>query len=658
MIKERSSLGAGGARSLWAVLGVLLLGVLVPTGCVLWFMNAAMRNEHLAVRQKLIDVYNERLISLRSDLEPYWDEKVAGLDEGRGLSAPERFAKLVRSGAVESVVVYDEKGELAYPVLTYRVTDANEDASVWENARTLEYELEDPNEAATAYAKIAAVTRDVNVKAQGLQAQARCLVKSGRKEEAIKALSVLGGSENLRQATDSHGRLIALNAAMLAIQLLDDSDDPESRRLAQLLVERLNEYGAPPVPPTQRVFLMLALQETVPAMAEFPTLQAERLSARYLSNLPKRPSPLRLTRTGPGELWSIASEDSTLVAIFREETLLTEMKSAAALDESFAGAAFSLAAPGEDASRTDAFLSAPAPETMPGWTLQVRLVGEDPFAAAARRQTVGYLWTAAGGIGIIILLGLILARYISRQMRLTRMKNDFIATVSHELKTPLTSMRVLVDTLLEGRCEDETTAREYLQLVARENERLSRLIDNFLTFSRMERNKKVFDLAALRVEDVITAGSESVSDRFRKGGYELSIEVAPDLPLICGDHDFLTTALVNLLDNAYKYSKDDKHIALRAYADRGSVCLEVVDRGVGMPRKTLRKIFDRFYQADRTLSRGAEGCGLGLSIVKFIVDAHGGTIDVESTYGKGSTFIMRVPACDGSTAAATAQEQR
>ena len=247
-------------------------------------------------------------------------------------------------------------------------------------------------------------------------------------------------------------------------------------------------------------------------------------------------------------------------------------------------------------------------------------------------------------IGIIAVLGLTVARYLSRQMKLTRLKNDLIATVSHELKTPLASMRVLVDTLLAGRCEQPDRQREYFQLIAGENERLSRLIDNFLTFSRMERNKRAFEFADLRVEEVVAAAVESVRERFDSPGCRFEVDVAADLPPIVGDRDALITVLLNLLDNAWKYSPGDKRITLRAYSTDGGVCLAVADSGIGLSRRAARKVFERFYQVDQSLARGAGGCGLGLAIVKFIVDAHGGTIDVESRPGQGSRFIVRLPA--------------
>lgn len=137
--------------------------------------------------------------------------------------------------------------------------------------------------------------------------------------------------------------------------------------------------------------------------------------------------------------------------------------------------------------------------------------------------------------------------------------------------------------------------------------------------------------------------AEAVKTKFSKGKCRFEVNIPEGLPDVLADRDAMVTVLVNLLDNAYKYSYDDKRIALRAFSQDGSVCFCVSDNGIGMSRRAARKIFNRFYQADRSLSRHAEGCGLGLSIAKFIVDAHKGTVSIESKPGEGSTFTVKLP---------------
>lgn len=201
-------------------------------------------------------------------------------------------------------------------------------------------------------------------------------------------------------------------------------------------------------------------------------------------------------------------------------------------------------------------------------------------------------------------------------------------------------MRVLVDTLLEGNYRDQQQVTEYLQMTSQENERLSRLIDNFLSFSRMERNKQAFEFTRTNPAVIAGAAAEAVKTKFGNGRCDFKLTIKEDLPCIMADRDAIVTVLVNLLDNAYKYSHDDKKIELKVDNKNGQVCFSVTDNGIGMPGRAVRKIFNRFYQVDRSLARRAEGCGLGLSIAKFIVDAHKGSISVESKPGEGSTFTI------------------
>jgi signal transduction histidine kinase len=290
------------------------------------------------------------------------------------------------------------------------------------------------------------------------------------------------------------------------------------------------------------------------------------------------------------------------------------------------------------------FLKVPLGKFFPDWNAEIHFKDVDIFETTADRQKMMYVWAGLLAITVMLSAGLLTAQVVGKQIKTNKLKNDFIATVSHELKTPLASMRVLVDTLLEGSYRDQQQVTEYLELVSKENERLTGLIDNFLSFSRMERNKQAFTLTRTNPGRIACDAAEAVKTKFSVGQCEFAADIGEDLPDVMADRDAMITVLVNLLDNAYKYSYDDKRIELRAFAQDGSVCFSVSDNGLGMSRRSAKRIFNRFHQVDRSLSRGAEGCGLGLSIAKFIVDAHKGSIYVESKPGEGSTFTVKLPA--------------
>lgn len=631
------------------MLGALLAALLVPTACVLWFMITAMRNERWAVRQRLTQTYRGDLLKAKGKLREYWSGKLAALTAEPDAAGPQTFARLVRTAVADSVVIRDASGKLVYPVVEIPRPEWPDPTPAWKEAEDLELQG-DPDrrrKAAEAYAKIARQSQDVDRKAFALQAQARCLLQSGRTSEALAVLTGPLSQPALRDARDPRGRLIVPNAMLLVLQLMGDPGQPTFRKVAEDLARRLNDYAHLAMLSRQRRFLMRALVEIAPEAGPFPTSAAEDLAAEYLAERGTSPEAGRLTQTGLRGVWHFAGPDEGIVAVFPQQKLIADLSSAAGLNDPPAWTTLRLAPPEpslDAEAAQEAFLSMPAAKQMPDWELRLHLAGDNPFTAAADRQRTAYLWTGTLGIVVIVLLALIVARHLGRQMKLARLKNDLVATVSHELKTPLSSIRLLVDTLLDAHEFNEPTVREYLQLVAKENTRLSRLIDNFLAFSRMERNKHAFEFADVRPADVIDAAAEVVHERFASPGCRFEVDVAPDLPAVLADADALVTAVLNLLDNAYKYSGDDKHIVLRAYAEDGRVCFEVADNGVGLSPRASKKIFKRFYQVDQRVSRSSSGVGLGLSIVQFIVAAHGGAVGVRSQAGRGSTFTVTLPA--------------
>ena len=644
MRNRKASTGAGQGQGVWPVLLLLLAAVVVPTACVLWFMSEAVRNERLAVRQKLADVYRPDLVTAADALAAHWEARAGALSEVEAERSPAQvFAQLVTGGVCDSAVVCDASGAVLYPAeASAPVRDLLEDTEEWAEASRIEHELPDPAAAAALFGQIGDEATDAALAARAFQAQARCLVRAGLNENALEVLTVTLAAEKYRDATDVCGRAIVPNAQLLALELMREPTDPGYLATLEALVEWLNDYGAPLLPSSQRRFIMRRLRELAPDCPAFPTLAAEELAAQYLAMEPPPPASSYLGRAPLPGVWRLPSDQNTVIALFGEDRLLNDMQSLIEANVSLPDVTVTVLPPGAEPER-DPFLAVPAGQRLPDWRVALYLEGVNPFDVAADQQIAAYLWTGVLVVIVISIIALLVGRYLLRQIKFTRLKNDFIATVSHELKTPLSSMRVLVDTLLEGNYRDQQQAREYLELVARENVRLSRLIDNFLTFSRMERNKQAFEFTEVAPAEIVNAAAEVVRGRFESQGCRFDVEVADGLPGVTGDRDALVTVLLNLLDNAYKYSRNARHIALRAYASNGCVCLEVQDDGMGMSRRAVRKAFDRFYQVDTSLSRGAGGCGLGLSIVKFIVDAHGGAIEIKSQPGKGSTFAVRLP---------------
>jgi signal transduction histidine kinase len=278
----------------------------------------------------------------------------------------------------------------------------------------------------------------------------------------------------------------------------------------------------------------------------------------------------------------------------------------------------------------------------PGWRLHGYLDGDHALDDAAQQQIALYAWIGILAICLLVAAGATSIQLLSREIRFHRLKNDFVATVTHELKTPLASSRVLVDTLLENGAHDAQQRTEYLEMIARENARLTGLIERFLTFSRMERGKHSVALEACDPADLVTRAVEAVQMHCLDGT-AIAVDLEPDLPPLEADPDAVVTVLVNLLDNAVKYSGEPKHIGIRAWQQDETIRFAVHDNGVGIPRRARKRIFAKFYQVDRSLSRSVGGCGLGLSIVDYLVRQHKGHITVDSKPGTGSTFTVTFP---------------
>jgi signal transduction histidine kinase len=629
----------GQQSDVWPI-ALVLVAVLVPAVFLLWFMSAAMRNERFAARQTLTDAYRIQLLASRERLEAHLKQMTLDLEKLAETTPPAAaFARCVQSGLVDSVVLFDEQGRVIYP----NEPSAPESSVIeleqkWTQASHLEHRRKDLAAAAKVYGELAAAVTNVNQRARAFQAQARCLVQAGAKDAAIRLIAEALGHEQYDRAVDPQGRLIAANADLMALELIADKTSPGFDATARRLKQRVMDYENPILAAPQRRFLM---REFAKLSGEvFPMLAAEERAAAWRER----------NATMIGEL-QFTTPNRRVTALTRAEKLIDRLNviaSEAAPDD----ANITLVPPATH--NPGAFVSVAAGDRLPGWMLALALKDAGRLDTLTKHRTALYLWTGVLFMAVMGVLTLLTVRVVRRQTALARLKNDLAATVSHELKTPLASMRVLVDTLLNAEKLDEQTTREYLGLVAQENERLSRLIQNFLTFSRMEQKKHTFHFAPCSAKEIMDSAVEVMRERLSTPGCQFEVHAEPDLPGVTADRDALASALINLLENAWKYSGDIKHIVLSARSQSAQVLFSVQDNGVGITPRECTKIFQSFYQIDRPLSRTESGCGLGLSIVQFIATAHKGSVSVQSEPGRGSTFTIALPAA---ATAAVAQKE-
>jgi len=217
-----------------------------------------------------------------------------------------------------------------------------------------------------------------------------------------------------------------------------------------------------------------------------------------------------------------------------------------------------------------------------------------------------------------------------------RLKSDFVSTVSHEFRSPLTAIRQLSELLQRGRVPTEEKRQEYYGLISRESGRLSRLVENLLDFSRMEDGRKQYHFDRLDTADWL----RELASGFERPNVTLSIP--PELPPIMGDRVALTSAVDNLLDNAVKYSPPGAPVLCEAEADGRELTIRVRDRGYGIAAEDRDHVFEKFYRGNGEISRQVKGAGVGLSLVRQIVEAHGGTVDFDTRVGEGTVFRIRL----------------
>jgi signal transduction histidine kinase len=237
----------------------------------------------------------------------------------------------------------------------------------------------------------------------------------------------------------------------------------------------------------------------------------------------------------------------------------------------------------------------------------------------------------------------ITVRIVRRELEIARMRADFVSTVSHEFRSPLTGIRQLGEMLLDGRAIDERKQRRYFKMIVQESDRLTRLVENILDFSRMEEGRKEYRFEPLNTSRWLQRLVADFEMEIATDGVAVETGIPEGLPPISADSEALGSAVHNLLDNAVKYSPGVKVVWLDAEAAGGEVRIAIRDRGVGISERDRKHIFDRFYRADGEISKRIKGAGLGLSLVRHIVTAHGGKVEYESRVGEGSTFSIRIP---------------
>lgn len=248
-------------------------------------------------------------------------------------------------------------------------------------------------------------------------------------------------------------------------------------------------------------------------------------------------------------------------------------------------------------------------------------------------------------IDIVLLLGIwLIYRNINKQMDLARLKSDFVSNVSHEIRTPLALIQMYIETLEMGRVKTKEKMNEYYSVILQETQRLTGIVNKILNFSQIESGKRKYSFSEVNLNEVVQKVLNSFRLVLDKNGFTTDLRLSENIPFIRADRESVADVLVNLVDNAIKYSNQKKYICVETTTYKDTVSLIVRDQGIGIEQKEQKNIFDKFYRVtEKNLALKAKGSGLGLTIVKHIIDAHEGTIGIKSEKGVGTEFTITFP---------------
>jgi signal transduction histidine kinase/tetratricopeptide (TPR) repeat protein len=629
----------GRTLAVFLCLMLVLGGALGWLGWQLLIQDRALESQRLQERlETAADRMAAALQQNLSDLESYLN-----FTPGAGVTELPEGA-LVLQATKRSVDAYPPGGLLYYPV----VPEGEEPpAAYFVAGETLEYRLNDPAKAAEVFRELGR-SADPKLRAGALLRLGRNLRKIGRHEEALQAYGELAGLGRT-SVLGLPAELMAREARGSVLEAIGKRE--ELRKEASLLhaalwsgrwilrrpawefhVEEANRWsGADPLTDRERNALALSIA-------------AESIYGQWTAE-PESKGRRILKVEGRPVLISWAGTLDRMAAVFAGPEYLGSKWTAALRGPRVQGALID--ADGQvligafDKSGPQVVRTA-ADTRLPG-TIHATI--SDPGAEAAgvagRRRL---LLSGFAVLALVLLAGsYFIMRSIDRERAVAKLQSEFVSAVSHEFRTPLTSLRQLSEMLSKGRVPTDDLRQKSYDILSRESERLQRLVESLLDFGRIEARAFRYSFErldpVLLVRDLVAEFQEKAAAQ----GYRVEMEIAGEYPLIRADREALTLALRNLLDNAVKYSPDGRTVRVEMARDRGRLAVRVRDQGLGIPASEQKEIFKRFVRGAGSRVAHIQGTGIGLAMARRIVEAHDGEIRLESEPGRGSTFTILLP---------------
>jgi signal transduction histidine kinase/tetratricopeptide (TPR) repeat protein len=578
-----------------------------------------------------------------------------------------------------SVAASSARSFLAGPVL-----------EVLNRAREQEFSRKDFRRAIALYRNAGRQTKDRAIQAQMLFNEARCLVKLERRAEAIEtfnkveenypdsmttsgmplslvsrlqtghcydAMGDLAGALNI--GLTLYGDIIEMRWAISEAQFKtyaglveQDIDDILSKkpavpdlasltdRYARLKVRRQEKNSEWEIMNSIR-------QEVIPDLRRKPSVSAALSSIQYSKTMGNRTF---LVLASP-IIETPQKDPAGLIGLkIKEDVLLNEVLSKAAANDlpsdksrlvvSDLEGRTLLGSPGLSAER--ATLTEFFDDNFPPWKMEFYASRAEGIGFAGLKNSF-YFWTILTLVVVLTFGAVLIGRTIGHEMEILKLKSDFVSSVSHEFKTPLTSIKALAERLQSDKVIDSARMKQYFSLISQNTDQLTHLVKNLLDFSKIEEGKLEYHYAPTDIAELVNQQIRDFEKNDVQKRAQITTSIPDNIPPINADREALSQALNNLLDNAFKFSAPEAKVEVRVKKEKDDVVIEVADQGIGIPQEEMEKIFDKFYQAKNAVKHSAKGTGLGLTLVKHTVETHGGKVSVRSKVSEGSTFSLIFP---------------
>ncbi|WP_143247487.1 ATP-binding protein [Agaribacterium haliotis] len=613
-------------------------GLALPVIATITFLYHSAESERLASKKKLELLYQKELQVHVSEFSATWRDRLQSYQDQLDEQGKAAWLSIVADSEVVSAVLWNEKSQAIAPHPSHSNMAFQRKQLLWSSAQAQEFQQRNYRSALSLYQRISSHSKGIEA-LLAMLAEARCLIKLDQRDAAIKRYHSMLDFELDAQQSHNFGRDPRLDAVLRLSELdLLVADDEE--KLVQLLSDEasLSSLGQ-----RQLVFEGLLDRGYHFGQVLLQLKKADMFWRDY--ELSHNQQDMDFSSLS-GSYINLSSDEGRF-NIFLDKQHFSEQLSRNFSQQhgEFSGRLQIVDLASQLNNNSVAFeLRVPSP--FDAYVIQVHV---DRHGSLIRSGSMGLSSFYVVGFALLFMLSAS-AIYVfvrmRRQEKLNELKNDMMATVSHELRTPLSSVRILIDNLIEEHEAKGDKLADYLRIISDENERLTRLVNNFLSFSRIDRGRYDIDSDYFSVNLMLNEVVNSLSLKLNQADVEFSFKPLEQDIDFYGDRDKLIVVVFNLLENAYKYSTKLKKIELLAERINSELVLSVTDNGCGLSKLDQEKVFEKFYRVEQQLSRSTEGCGLGLYISAYIVELHGGRIELSSQLGKGSCFRMLLPLMD------------